>query len=89
MCGFYEGLPGVKGKITGAFASSVTAVMRKLSTSRIVSCAGNGDSVSVWTDDKGGLRCEFYQFKKTVASAKPTTKAEAKKWLEEWLPKTR
>jgi hypothetical protein len=89
MCGFYEGLPGVNGRITGAFAGSVPAMMRKLSTYRIVSCPGARGSVSVWTDDKGGLWCEFYRYGQVMASARPANNAEAEKWLEEWLPKTR
>jgi hypothetical protein len=91
MCefGFYEGLPGVAGRITGTFADSVASVMRKLRTYRIVSCNGSMGSVSVWIDDEGGLWCEFYQYGRTMASARPTSNAEVRKWLEEWLPKTR
>jgi hypothetical protein len=89
MCGFYEGLPGIAGRITGTFAGSVEEIMQKLKAYRIVSCPGDRGSVSIWIDDEGGLRCGYYEYGRTVASARPATNSEAEKWLEIWLPKTR
>jgi hypothetical protein len=85
----FEGMDGVKGKLTGVIVRSVAGFNKKLRIHRIVSAAGDNGSVNVYVDDAGKYRCEFHQYRQTIDQKEYRTKASALQWLKEFLPKVR
>lgn len=82
------GLPGVSGKdLEAPLFRSVPAAMTGIKTHRAVTSAGTHGAISVWIDDDGKYRCEFYVRLITQNSIVVSTKREVRTWLKEWFPK--
>ncbi len=82
------GLTGVKRKtVPCKSVFSFTEALRVVTRRRAVIAADDNGSISVWIDDSGSYRAEFFRHLISHGSIVTTGKRALRDWLREWWPK--
>lgn len=83
-----KGLPGRKQKEVRCHISrSITDALRNLRVDSATIVANDNGSISLWKDDDGQYRAEFYRFQCSEGEYKGETLAGLRDWLKSWWPK--
>lgn len=83
------GLPGVAGGEIDdmSYFSSITDGLKKLTSFRAVTAAGDNGAVTVYKDDEGHYRCMFARHMTNHDETTTPTKSGVRDWLKSWHPK--
>ena len=81
-------LPDTKRReVLAVHVRSKRAALKWLRDGRDVAMCGHDGALNVWRTDAGGWACEFYRFRRTVASVRVASIEDVAAWLDQWIPK--